>query len=549
MKFDAVELKEALARRIAFLRAWGRPQDWGPGQRVLVPACAVALATAALATAFSASRFSASLDAERRAKGLAVAQSLAWHAQDLLRSADPSGVGRMVGEYGRMDGLRYAYLLDAQGAVLGHSFSSGFPEGLEMQNRPAAGSADAALATAEVQGHRCLDVAVPIMAGALGTAHVGVDLERGGRQVLLISACHLALLAACLALAAAWAWRRTHAALSALEEISRAAEAVEREGDLTWRSPAVHDRVTGRLAAAFEGMLRRLADLPREVMGQADALQGEFVQLDQQHLAQGEAIDYQAAALAQAHSTGLELLGTSKDAAAQARGLIGRTKRVLELGQRGSAAVQRSTEGLRELRVRVESLTAEVAELETRARSIQGIVDTVKDLADQSNMLALNAAIEALRAGDHGRGFGLVANEIRSLANRSVEATQRVRAVLEDLSAGIERVALNSREGAREIGEGLMKMSASALDVAEVQRSMDASVEQLQSIAAVVQHQDLALASIVATLAQQGQRMRDAGAMHRRSGEAVTFIRKVVTGLNNQIMGFRIRREGGGDRA
>ena len=525
--------------------------DQDPGLRVLVPASALAMAAVvvALATAWSAWRLSASQYTEQRAKGLAIATSLSWHAQDLLHRADAAGVQQLMGEYGGLDGVRYVYLLDAKGVVLCHSFSAGFPAGLERQNRPADGSAEAAMARVQVQGHRCLDVAMPVLSGALGSAHVGMDLEGSGRRILLVTAGNLGLLAVCLAVVLTWLWRRTRAALTALEEIGRAAEAVEREGDLTWRSAAVHDGVTGRLAAAFEGMLRRVGELPREVMGHAEALQGELVQLAKQHQMQSAVIDSQSVALAEAHSTGVEFLGASRDAAAQARGLIGRTKRVLELGQRGSAAVQRSTEGLRELRERVERLTGEVAELETRARDIQGIVDTVKDLADQSNMLALNAAIEALRAGDHGRGFGLVANEIRSLANRSVEATQRVRVVLEDLSAGIRRVTLNTREGAREIGEGLMKMSASALDVAEVQRSMDASVEQLQSIATVVQSQDAAMARIVAALEDQGQRMRDAEALHRRTGEAVTFIQGVVTGLHKRIMGFRFRREGEGDRA
>ena len=68
-----------------------------------------------------------------------------------------------------------------------------------------------------------------------------------------------------------------------------------------------------------------------------------------------------------------------------------------------------------------------IAELSERTQQIGGITQTVKDLADQSNMLALNAAIEAVRSGEHGKGFGVVAREIRSLADQSIQATNRVR--------------------------------------------------------------------------------------------------------------------------
>src|SRR5207248_4252142 len=85
--------------------------------------------------------------------------------------------------------------------------------------------------------------------------------------------------------------------------------------------------------------------------------------------------------------------------------------------------------------------------LSERASQIGRITDTVKDLADQSNMLALNAAIEAVRSGEHGKGFAVVARQIRSLADESIEATRRVREALEDVSRAIGTAVAISKAG------------------------------------------------------------------------------------------------------
>ena len=95
--------------------------------------------------------------------------------------------------------------------------------------------------------------------------------------------------------------------------------------------------------------------------------------------------------------------------------------------------------GLTDIRAQVDEIARKIAQLSERTQQIGGITQTVKDLADQSNMLALNAAIEAVRSGERGKGFAIVAREIRSLADQSIQATNRVREILEDISASIRR--------------------------------------------------------------------------------------------------------------
>ena len=108
-----------------------------------------------------------------------------------------------------------------------------------------------------------------------------------------------------------------------------------------------------------------------------------------------------------------------------------------------------------------EGMARQIRELEERTRQIALITTTVKDLADQSNMLALNAAIEAVRSGEHGKGFGVVAREIRTLADQSIRATNSVRSILEDIGTAIRDTVIISEKGAERVERGSTRCASS----------------------------------------------------------------------------------------
>src|SRR5205807_7876883 len=109
-----------------------------------------------------------------------------------------------------------------------------------------------------------------------------------------------------------------------------------------------------------------------------------------------------------------------------------------------------------------------ITQLSERTQQIGGITQTVKDLADQSNMLALNAAIEAVRSGEHGKGFAVVAREIRSLADQSIQATNRVREILEDISGAIRSAVQITEAGKQRMESGLVQMKSSGENLREL---------------------------------------------------------------------------------
>jgi len=344
-----------------------------------------------------------------------------------------------------------------------------------------------------------------------------------------------------LAAALTWLWRQVTVALRPLDELIEAAEAVERDGDLRWRaaSSSGQDQV-GRLGRAFEAMLKRLAELPQSLAVQAERLSEGVRAVKRDHAAQVSILATQASALTQTQVTSEEIRQTSRQASSQAKTMIVEAGKARDLSRSGGEALGKSLDSLLAIRSRVELLAADVEALEGRARRIEGIIDSVKDLADQSNLLALNAAIEAMRAGAQGQGFGLVAREIRALADQSIAATEQVRQVLGDLNDGVREAAKASREGVHDIQKGLERVQGSAETLADIQVTVGESVGQLQRIAAVVQQQDAGLTQVFLALKDQGDRMGDAERQQERTTAAVDQLEQAAKAVEAVIKSFKI---------
>ena len=206
-----------------------------------------------------------------------------------------------------------------------------------------------------------------------------------------------------------------------------------------------------------------------------------------------------------------------------------------QVAEEGGKVVAQTIEGMKSINEAVTASAGSVAELGHRGEQIGEIIEVINDIADQTNLLALNAAIEAARAGEHGRGFAVVADEVRKLADRTTKATEKIgesiKAIQTETTQAVERMNTGTVEvergveSATEAGASLQKIVGGAQEVAGMIRDIAAAAEQ-QSVSAEEISRNIESISAVTRQATEGagQAATAATQLSRRAEELQTMV-------------------------
>jgi len=323
--------------------------------------------------------------------------------------------------------------------------------------------------------------------------------------------------------------------------LSSAVTGMADTGDFTRTVPVnIGSDEIGQLGAGVHALTTLLSTVATALQGassqMAEAGQaltrtvGEQTQLLRQH----------TLAIEEAAASAEELRQTSETASQRAEAVLEGAMLAGELGDSGESAVRQTLEAMGEIRGQVMEMGEQMAVVAERAHQISGITQSVKDIADSSNMLALNAAIEAVRSGEQGKGFALVAREMRSLADQSIKATERVREILDDVGAAIQQATAISSRGTQRIETGLGQLARSGESVREMVRVISDSSQSARVIAAAVRQQNVGIVQIVRSISDQralAQRTSEGLAATQAQAETLQALTGQVSDL---LRSFRI---------
>ncbi len=207
--------------------------------------------------------------------------------------------------------------------------------------------------------------------------------------------------------------------------------------------------------------------------------------------------------------------------------------------QSGAEIVKKSIEALSTVRGNAETLNKEMEQLGHQAESIGAIMTVISDIADQTNLLALNAAIEAARAGEAGRGFAVVADEVRKLAEKTMTATKEVGAAIGGIQQGTQRSISAMGQASSNLGSATELATQSGTALAEIVKEADRTADQVRNIAAAAEEQSAASEEITHSLEEINRIAVETATVMQQSSQAVMELSSQTNQLQALVQDLR----------
>ena len=464
--------------------------------------------------------------------------NLASQAEQAVMLGNTAALNQILAGLKDNDTVLFAVITDAKKSVLASTFGSDAPkEELDEALSPMDGSKDP---VRSLRGKDYYALDVPLMAGALGQIRLGLNesyvsgvVATQTRQAFLSLAIVLGLGMLLLSLV-------VERLVKPIRELSEVTRRIVEDGDLTQQVTASSKDEVGDLAAHFGAMVERLRQIPRDLDQNLQLLKQAVGALEEATAKQNAVVTRQATALQETQITAEEIRQTSQVAARSAEGILTDIVRAESAGEKGSAALEQSLQSLADILTSVRGTSTSIGDLGERTRQIGSITNTVKDLADQSNMLALNAAIEAVRSGEHGKGFALVAREIRRLAYQSIQSTERVREILEGVRGAVCTAVAGSEQGAQRVEASLEQMKASAEHLRALATVVRDSSSAVRQIATAVNQQNTGVNQVFSAVVDQNTMMEESVKQLEGTLKAVGTLKEVSGGLAEVLSKYKV---------
>ncbi len=286
------------------------------------------------------------------------------------------------------------------------------------------------------------------------------------------------------------------------------------QADLRKRLSYTRANEIGEIVAPINRFIARIEDVVKRVKENVLTLSSAAVQIS------SSTEELAATSEEQSNQTGAivnsikELQTTSADIASTVDNSNREMQKSTEKVQQGSRVIESTITSLNEIEKRTANLASILSNLTQSAEKIGNIINVINEVAEQTNLLALNAAIEAARAGEAGRGFAVVADEVRKLAERTAKATQEIEEIISSLqnesrdAAQAMENALSEVKNGRQLGESSLKL------LAEMNQSVEEVSQMLASIASAVTQENAAIEEI-------GQNVSGMGTAAQESASAI----------------------------
>jgi methyl-accepting chemotaxis protein len=211
-----------------------------------------------------------------------------------------------------------------------------------------------------------------------------------------------------------------------------------------------------------------------------------------------------------------------------------------EYSSKGAEIINNAVTEIGNIASAVTNSSAMIADLERRSVEIQGIASVINDIADQTNLLALNAAIEAARAGEQGRGFAVVADEVRKLAERTAKSTREISVMLASIQECTRAAVSSMDQGVSMVSSGTNLANQAGKSIALIRENDIRVVKEVNDISSAIREQKAASEDIARSVEKIAQMAEQNSAASRETASAANGLNNLAIVLKNDASWFRV---------
>ncbi|MDO6386360.1 methyl-accepting chemotaxis protein [Uliginosibacterium sp. 31-12] len=325
-----------------------------------------------------------------------------------------------------------------------------------------------------------------------------------------------------------------------LHAVQDTVEHIERRLDFTRRIPVLQRDELGAIAGAINRLIDRMQGNLQTIAGNAQSLAaaasqtaGSSEQVARASLQQSEAASDMAATVE-------EMTVSVNHVAERAQEANQLSNASAQLAANGELVIGQTVRDINDIAVVVADSSARIHELEAHGERISSVVAVIKEVADQTNLLALNAAIEAARAGEQGRGFAVVADEVRKLAERTRSSTQEIGSTIEAMRGSASAAVACMQEAVLRVGTGVSGAEETNQAIQVIRSGSRDAVQRVEEIATSIREQGAATNSIAIQVEKIAQMSEESSAAAGESADAARALDQLARQMHEIVAAYRL---------
>ncbi|WP_428386274.1 methyl-accepting chemotaxis protein [Mucisphaera sp.] len=317
----------------------------------------------------------------------------------------------------------------------------------------------------------------------------------------------------------------------------------EGDGDLTVRLDEKRQDELGLLARGFNRFASKVHDLVASVQGASHEVASASTEIaaTSEHISKG-LLDQQRQVSVIA-SAAEEMTASVAEVSNQAGSGLERAREAGEMASRGGSVVKQTIEDMQEIADAVKATANCVEDLGRRGEQIGAIIEVINDIADQTNLLALNAAIEAARAGEHGRGFAVVADEVRKLADRTTKATEEIAESIEAIQEGTGTAVERMQSGTSRVSQGVARAEEAGESLESIVAGSNEVYRLVESIATASSEQASASQGVTSSVTEISTVISSSAEGSKQASEAIELLSRKAEQLSALISKFKLHAD------